>query len=131
RAALLRSVVVFFVVCHAEDGIRVRNVTGVQTCAHPVYLFSVSPAGMPARVRGTVTFAAENFEIATSDLGVAAFTITPRAGMQYIMQYRLADEQGRSVQSAQTWSCDQSADNFLMRADQATFTGGDTLHLIV
>src|SRR5437868_7837981 len=33
KAMFMRSVVVFF---HAEDGIRARNVTGVQTCALPI-----------------------------------------------------------------------------------------------
>src|SRR5699024_11331560 len=43
---ILRSFVFFL---QAEDGIRDRNVTGVQTCALPICLHEVAdPAGLPA-----------------------------------------------------------------------------------
>src|SRR5207249_8733157 len=49
--------VVFF--CQARDGIRDRNVTGVQTCALPIYRLrrearsKMGPAGTPAVARAT------------------------------------------------------------------------------
>src|SRR5437868_14944979 len=43
---VLNSIVyfLFFFFFQAEDGIRDRNVTGVQTCALPIYLFIVMPS---------------------------------------------------------------------------------------
>src|SRR5699024_12686457 len=45
-----RSVVIFFFFFQAEDGIRDRNVTGVQTCALPISIFesfdSMEPGGI-------------------------------------------------------------------------------------
>src|SRR5699024_2410306 len=49
---------VFFFFFQAEDGIRDRNVTGVQTCALPIYLFVVRTAGhvVDTTVTGSIEF---------------------------------------------------------------------------
>src|SRR2546425_5550548 len=40
---------VFFFFFQAEDGIRDKLVTGVQTCALPIYLRRAGPGGVPGR----------------------------------------------------------------------------------
>src|SRR5699024_11331129 len=50
------SILVFFVFFfQAEDGIRDRNVTGVQTCALPIYAFSSFTARSASILRFTST----------------------------------------------------------------------------
>src|SRR5207248_6195103 len=53
--------------CQAEDGIRGRTVTGVQTCALPIFIVTVrSGAGSPTRTSWN-----------DAGLGIDRFVITP------------------------------------------------------
>src|SRR5699024_11901649 len=46
---------VVFLLIQAEDGIRDRNVTGVQTCALPIYLTGYENLQILAKLRGGVS----------------------------------------------------------------------------
>src|SRR5699024_11783003 len=58
--------------CQAEDGIRDRNVTGVQTCALPIFIRRISAAKCPPKSFAIGKIYIEYFSFTSSGLGSRA-----------------------------------------------------------
>src|SRR5256885_11069863 len=82
----------------AEDGIRDYKVTGVQTCALPIYIARIAAGGIPAAAEERLrTLGAEAGQAFTSDLSVPEFGLVRRAGLEPIRsEERRVGKEGRS-----------------------------------
>src|SRR5207248_4216434 len=91
-------IILFFFFFQAEDGIRDRTVTGVQTCALPI-LLNVDPAATTGPRSVTLTTNAEVVTLASGFTVTAAtpslVSVSPNSGQQRSEERRVGKE-GRS-----------------------------------
>ncbi len=99
----------------------------VRDLPNTVYLFVSSPDGQPVKARVTVSGVAK--ELATSDLGVTSFEITPDAA-EVKWTIRARDDKGHACSREVQMECGKMQDDFLIRTDRAVYTGGDTVQLV-
>src|SRR5437867_5828037 len=66
----------FFFFFQAEDGIRDRTVTGVQTCALPICVLNTPPRGLGDKTRAALLASAREHEISVGDALAKADLIT-------------------------------------------------------
>ena len=91
-----------------------------------IYLLASYPDGRPAQVRISVSGQPREFE--TDELGLAEVDLEgTRQALHWII--RATDREGREGRREFTFQNDGPSDNFLVRTDKATYTGGETLHL--
>src|SRR5699024_11773734 len=69
----------------AEDGIRDRNVTGVQTCALPISLMGVAPGAIMAARKGGFA-PTEEFDLSTVTQFGAAGAPLPAVGYEWVLE---------------------------------------------
>jgi type II secretory pathway pseudopilin PulG len=91
-----------------------------------IYILAAYPDGRPAQAR--ISVSGQPQEIATDELGVAVVDLEDSTGaLHWIL--RATDAEGREGRREFTFQPSITADDFLVRTDKATCTGGDTLHL--
>jgi hypothetical protein len=108
-----------------------ENGTLVPNVPNTIYLVATYPDGRP--VPGAI-FSREGHpgpEIAAllgNDLGVAAFTFTPRSG-RVDWTVGATDRAGKRAALPVRLHIGQGMDDFLLRTDRAVYNGGDTVHV--
>jgi uncharacterized protein YfaS (alpha-2-macroglobulin family) len=91
-----------------------------------IYLLASYPDGRPAQVRISVSGRPQEFE--TDELGLAEVALDgTRQALRWVL--RATDREGRVGRHEFTFQNDGPSDNFLVRTDKATYTGGESLHL--
>jgi hypothetical protein len=104
-----------------EDGSLVSGV------ANTVYLFVSYPDGRPAKARLRVS--GVDGEVATSELGVASFELTPD-GAAVDLTVSAADGEGRTGRREVQLTCGRPGPDFLIRTDRAVYDSGQTMRLV-
>jgi hypothetical protein len=104
-----------------EGGSLVRDVPNM------IYLYASYADGRPARAQLNVSGLPE--DLATNDLGVASFQITPQSE-QVSLTIRGTDAQGLIGRRHVQLNSGQASPDFLLRPDKAVCNGGDSLHLL-
>lgn len=104
-----------------------RLVPGV---SNVVYLMTSYADGRPARTHLAVS--GFDREIVTSEAGVATVELTPRTAKDREISWtvRATDQQGLSGRKDFTLPVGRWSDDFLVRTDQAVYTGGQTMRLV-
>ena len=105
----------------------------VNGMANRVWLYASSADGAP--LPGVAVTAARGdkpgrdaLNAVTNDLGVAMIEVVPTADVE-AWSFTASDPKGRSTKWSVTLACNQSTRDFILRADQAVYTGGDTMQL--
>src|SRR2546428_2302425 len=78
RRSFIRRMIFFF---QAEDGIRDLNVTGVQTCALPIFTWTTTPWTLPANVALAIN---PEIEYVRVEVGDEAFIVAEAAAEQIL-----------------------------------------------
>jgi len=92
-----------------------------------IFLLANYADGRPARARLAV--AGVEKELATNELGMASFEVTPESkGVE--LTIRADDGDGQVAQQQVRLACDQISPDFLVRTDKAVYQAGDTLRLV-
>jgi hypothetical protein len=91
-----------------------------------IYLYVSTPDGRPAKARLAISGLEK--ELSTSDLGVASFEFTPKAG-EVAWTIRASDQNGQATREFKL-TCGEVDNDFLLRTDKAVYSGGDTMHLV-
>src|SRR5689334_24856139 len=93
------SILFFFFFFQAEDGIRDGTVTGVQTCALPIYGQVLLAGGDQDGTTATVTSSAELYHPATGTWSATGSMTTARAGHTATLLQNRSEERrvGKSV----------------------------------
>ena len=104
-----------------------ESATLVKGIANVVYLFTSYPDGRPAQTRITVSDI--HHEVTTNHLGVARMELTPDAD-EVAWTVRATDAEGKTGHRDVALNCGKSTDDFLVRADQAVYDGGQTMHVL-
>lgn len=105
-----------------ESGLLVKGV------ANTVYVYAQTPDGSPAKVRGTLRAGGAESPLQTTDLGVAAFKITPRAETEGF-EFQVADPKGNRFDETMVLRSGEIVNDYLVRTDKAVYTSGDTMHV--
>jgi len=101
--------------------------------ANRVWLYASSADGTPlpgvsiTAARGTKS-GRDALNAVTNDLGVAGIEVVPTAYFE-AWSFTADDGKGRSAKWSVTLACNQSTQDFILRADQAVYAGGDTMQL--
>jgi len=103
-----------------EAGRLVRNLPNT------VYFLTTYPDGRPAQTR--IVVSGFEYEIATDELGAAEMQLTPQ-GEPLAWTVRATDAGGEVGRKQITLECGSKADDFLLRADKAVYSGGETIRL--
>jgi hypothetical protein len=99
----------------------------VHGLANTIYLYASYADGRPAAARLPISGLSK--ELITSDLGVAAFELTP-ATDQVTLTIRATDREGLRGKREVTLGCGAADGDFLVRTDKAVYNGGDTVRLV-
>ncbi|MBI3409682.1 MAG: DUF1559 domain-containing protein [Planctomycetes bacterium] len=105
-----------------EAGALVANVP------NRIYLYVHSADGQPVKAR--IVVSGFDKELEASDLGVATFDFTPST-QEVEWTVRAMDSQGLVARRQVKFRPGEASNDFLLRADKAVYSGGDTVHLIV
>ncbi|MBN1675674.1 MAG: hypothetical protein JXR37_31820 [Kiritimatiellae bacterium] len=105
-----------------ESGELVRNVENV------VYVVTVYPDGRPAKTK--VTLDGEPAPVATTELGIAKLTVTPREAA-LALTITAEDERGARATVTRTLQGGRRSDAFLLRTDRAVYRAGQTANVTV
>jgi hypothetical protein len=106
-----------------EDGRLVRDVP------NKVYVFATYADGSPAPVRLAISGVRD--ELATSELGTAAFEVTPTKDDEVSLTVRARDAAGLTGRREVKLPVGTVSRDFLVRTDRAVYDGGQTLTLTV
>lgn len=99
----------------------------VQGIANRVYVHASYADGQPAEVSLKINDADE--AIATNELGVAVFEVTPQAPTQRL-KIVATDKDNRGVTKDMTVTCSQATGDFILRPDRSIYAGGATMQLV-
>jgi len=108
-----------------------ENGTLVPRTVNKIYLYAGTPDGRPAaKAELTVTAGVDVIRLTTNEFGVVTFELPPTIDHPIVVVVEGKDAQGRAGRCEVRLS-DAPTSDFLLRADKATATGGDTLLLTV